>query len=59
MEDMGSYFEKWREWRNRDLGSKSFTLIKGAENDEVRDNQLIYRLNINQQILAFHKISTN
>ena len=39
MEDMGSYFKKWREWRNTYLGSKSSTSINGAENDEAKDNQ--------------------
>ena len=39
MEDMGSYFRKWREWRNSDLGSKSSTSIKGAEKDEEENNQ--------------------
>ena len=29
IEDMDNYFRKWREWRNIDLGSKSFTFIKG------------------------------
>ena len=39
IEDMDSYFRKWREWRNIDLGSKSSTSIKGADNDEVEDIQ--------------------
>ena len=39
MEDMGSYLRKWREWRNTNLGNKSSTSIKGAEKDEVHDNQ--------------------
>ena len=34
MKDMGSYFIKWREWRNGDLSSKSSTSIKRAEKDE-------------------------
>ena len=42
---MGTYFRKWREWRNGDLGGKSSTSIKGVENDEANDNQLT-----NQQI---------
>ena len=42
MEDMGSYFRKWREWRNTELGSKSSTSIKGVGKDEERTtNQLI------------------
>ena len=36
-EDMGSYFRKWREWRNTYLGSKSSTSIKEAEKDEAKD----------------------
>ena len=44
MEDMSSYFKKWREWRNGDLGSKSCTSIKGVENDEAE------RRSINQSI---------
>ena len=28
MEDMDSYFRKWREWKNGDFGSKSSTSIK-------------------------------
>ena len=51
MEDMGSYFRKWREWRNGVLDSKSSTSIKGAEKYEVEDNQStnnsINRLNVN------------
>ena len=31
--------------------------IKGAEKDEAKDNQSINQLNINQQILAFTKLS--
>ena len=38
MEDMGSYFRKWREWRNTDLGSKSSMSIKIVEKDEAKDN---------------------
>ena len=45
MEDMDSYFKKWREWRNRDLSSKSPTSIKGAENEEKNDNQSINQPN--------------
>ena len=30
MEDMGSYFRKWR---NQDLGNKSSTSIKGVEGE--------------------------
>ena len=65
MEDMGSYFRKWREWRNTDMGNKSSTSIKGAENDDVKDNQStnqpsnqsINRLNVNllKQILHFQQ----
>ena len=39
MEDMGSYFRKWREWRNGDLGNKSSTPIKGVEEDQAKDSQ--------------------
>ena len=38
LEDMGSYFRKWRQWRNTDLGSKFSTSIKGVEKDEATDN---------------------
>ena len=31
MEVMGSYFGKWREWRNTNLGSKSSMSIKKQE----------------------------
>ena len=65
MEDMGSYFRKWREWRNTDLGNKSSTSIKGAENGDVKDNQStnqpsnqsINRLNVNllKQFLHFQQ----
>ena len=59
MEDMSGYFKKWREWRNTDLGIKSFTSIR-VEKDEARDNQLtnqpINRLNVNHQILAFNTL---
>ena len=41
MEDMDSYFIKWREWKNIDLGNKSSMFIKGAENDETRIRQPI------------------
>ena len=41
MKDMDGYFRKWREWRNTDLGSKSYTSIKGVENDEAEDIQSI------------------
>ena len=44
MEDMGSYFRKWRECTNGDLGSKSSTSIKGAEKDDTSNQP------INQQI---------
>ena len=37
MKNIDSYFKKWREWRNTDLGNKSSTSIKGEEKDEVRD----------------------
>ena len=63
MEDMDSYFRKWREWRNGDLGSNSSMCIKKAEKDEERTstqlikpiNNLTNRINVNllQQILAF------
>ena len=64
MEDMGSYFKKWREWRNTDLCSNSSTYIKGVEKDEANDiqssnqsiNRQINRPNVNQQILAFNKL---
>ena len=50
MEDMGSYFRKWREWRNEDLGCKSSTSMKGVEKDEAKDsqstNQQLNRLNV-------------
>ena len=70
MEDMGNYFRKWREWRNRDLGSKSSMSIKRAENDEVRTinqpikqnqsiNNSINRLNVNMKILAFQRAFNN
>ena len=36
MENMDSYFRKWREWRNSNLGSKFSTSIKGAKNDEEK-----------------------
>ena len=67
MEDMDSYFRKWREWRNKDLGSKSSMPIKGVEKDEAKDNQSTnrsinksinqqLRLNVNLlQILAFQQ----
>ena len=63
MEDMSGYFKKWREWRNTDLGIKSFTSIR-VEKDEAKDNQLtnqpinqqINRLNVNHQILAFNML---
>ena len=38
MEDMSSYFRKWREWRNTDLGNKSSMSIKTVEKDEAKDN---------------------
>ena len=53
MEDMGSYFRKWREWRNSDLGSKSSMSIKRAKNDEVENNQSTNQpisKSINQQL---------
>ena len=34
MEDMDSYFKKWREWRNKDLGSKFSISIKGVEKEK-------------------------
>ena len=34
MEDMTSFFRKWREWRNTDFDSKSSMSIKGAEKDK-------------------------
>ena len=43
MEDISSYFRKWRDWRNGDLGSKSSMSIKGAEgqpNNESINQQL-------------------
>ena len=49
MEDMGSYFKNWREWRNTYLGSKSSTSIKGAEKDEAKDNQSTNK-STNQQL---------
>ena len=39
MEDMDSYFRKWREWKNGDLGSKSSISIKRADEDGRKDNQ--------------------
>ena len=61
MEDMGSYFRKWREWRNIDLGSKSSTSIEGVGKDEAKHNQSINqqinRLNVNQQTLAFNNFN--
>ena len=33
MEDVSSYFRKWKEWRNTNLGNKSSISIKGVEND--------------------------
>ena len=46
MEDMGNYFIKWGEWRNIDLGSKSYTSIKGAEkNNESTNRQLNKSIN--------------
>ena len=64
MEDMGSYFRKWREWRNTYLCSNSSTSIKEVEKDETKDiqstnqsiNRQINRPNVNQQILAFNKL---
>ena len=50
MKDMDSYFRKWREWRNGDLGSKSSTSIKGAENDEERTTNQSTNQQINQSI---------
>ena len=41
MEDMCSYFKKWREWRNEDLGIKLSTSIKEAEEDGKNDSQSI------------------
>ena len=41
MEDMDSYFKKCKEWINTDLDSKSSMFIKGAGNDETKDNQSI------------------
>ena len=49
MEDMGSYFQRGREWKNEDLGSKSSMSIKGAGEDGKKDSQLINR-SINQQL---------
>ena len=66
MEDMSSYFKKWREWRNGDLGSKSSTSIKGVEKYQAKENQSINqqlnnRLNVNllQQILTFQQAFSN
>ena len=39
MKDMGSYFRKWREWRNGDLGNKSSMSIKGVEKDEAKESE--------------------
>ena len=44
IEDMSSYFIKWREQRNGDLGSKSSMFIKGEEKDE----EMIAKQPINQ-----------
>ena len=46
MKDMSSYFRKWRDWKNGDLGNKSSTSIKGEEKDEERTTNQ----RINQQI---------
>ena len=67
MEDMCSYFRKWREWRNGDLGNKPSTSIKGAEEVKAKESQSINqstiqqinRLNVNQQILAFQQAFNN
>ena len=45
MEDIDSYFIKWREWRNGDFGSKSSTSIKEVEKDEANDSQSINHTN--------------
>ena len=70
MEDTCSYFRKWREWRNGDLGSKPSTSIKGAEEVKAKESQSINQStiqqinrlnvnqhNVNQQILAFNNFS--
>ena len=49
MEDMGSYFRKWREWRNGNLGNKSSMSIKGAKENQAKDIQSANQL-INQSI---------
>ena len=54
MEEMGSYFKKWKEWRNRDLGNKSPASIKGAEEEKSRDNQLT-----NQSTQQFNLLNVN
>ena len=56
MEDMGNYFRKWREWRYGDLDSKSFTSIKGAEEEERRLKYFVIFsfLNEIQQFLPFN-----
>ena len=70
MEDMSSYFKKWREWRNGDLDNKSSTSIKRADNDGIGNkkqpinqnqsiNNSINRLNVNLQILAFQQAFSN
>ena len=41
MKDMCSYFIKWREWRNEDLGIRLSMSIKGAREDGKNDSQSI------------------
>ena len=60
MEDIGSYFRKWREWRNIDLSSKSSTPTKGAEMEQSTNqptNQQLNQLNVKlfKQILVFQQ----
>ena len=57
MEDMSSYFRKWREWRNTYLSNKSFTSIKGVEKDSQSTNQSYQ--STTQQSTKCQSISTN
>ena len=69
MKDMCSYFIKWREWRNEDLGIKLSMSIKGAREDGKNDSQSIdqsiknsinrFNVKLFQQTLAFQQAFSN
>ena len=56
MENMGSYFKKWRECRNSDLGKKSYMSINKVEKNEPMDQPI---KPINQSIDQSIKKSIN